>query len=59
MSDEAQSLRLGIRNGLLTCQCPRPYMTDSEDYHRRECEWHNAVKRIYELERAEDARNGK
>lgn len=58
MSDEAQALRRGVSDGLFACRCPRPQGqgTYTEDYHRQECQWNNAIKRIYELERAEDAK---
>lgn len=56
MNEEAQALRRAVRDGLVLCHCPRPMRQEIEDYHRQECQWMNAIKRIYELERAEDAK---
>lgn len=56
MSDESQSLHADIRAGLRPCRCPRNVPEEREDYHLAGCLWMNAIRRIYEIERAEDAR---
>lgn len=57
MSDESQSLRKGIRDGFISCRCPRQALTDVEDYHLIDCQWNAAIRRIYEIERVEDAQS--
>lgn len=57
MSQESESLRADIRAGLIMCHCSRAgAVMENIDYHVAGCKWKNAVARIYELERAEDAR---
>lgn len=56
MNEEAQALRMGIRDGLIVCRCPRPALVNGYDYHQYDCQWNAAMRRIYELERAEDAK---
>lgn len=56
MNQEAHGLRMGIKAGWFPCHCPRPMRQENEELHRHDCQWMNAVMRIYELERAEDAK---
>jgi hypothetical protein len=56
MSDESESLRKAVRNGLVACYCPREFPEPRENYHRADCQWYNTLQRIYEIERAEEKR---